>query len=364
MVTHGPLAAGASIPRVMLTMVVALFSAVAVRAASPPDPLFASDELLTVSLEIDHRALERQTEDDDPKEQDAQLSWTSEAGEALTLAVKVRPRGKSRRQLCDFPPLRLNLPKGQVGDTIFAGQDKLKLVTHCAGLGKRSRYARAHLGLEYAAYRLLNRISDVSFLVRPLKITYVDQRSAREREHFAFVIEHKDRLAVRLGVSVAEVVSIPSSRLDPVVTQRVDLFQYLIGNTDYSLVAGEEGEGCCHNSVAFSQGDGYLPVPYDFDMSGLVNKPEAKPRARLGITSVRTRLYRGYCRDRQYLDAAIEQYVAARPELMAELERAAELFDLAKSSLMNATKFIDDFYTKTLLQPAQVERRLIGRCRG
>ena len=45
--------------------------------------------------------------------------------------IRVRVRGKSRLRVCDFPPLRLNFAEGATEQTIFAGQDKLKLVTHC-----------------------------------------------------------------------------------------------------------------------------------------------------------------------------------------------------------------------------------------
>ncbi|MEO0422715.1 MAG: hypothetical protein AAF184_10295 [Pseudomonadota bacterium] len=328
---------------------------------SSPDPLFLSDDPLALTLTVDLRALELNTEA--PRDHPATLSFENAAGAPIQLDAKLRPRGHSRRQLCDFPPLRLDLPKGEVADTVFARQNKLKLVTHCVSMGKRSRNARAHVALEYLAYRMLNRLTEVSFLVRPLHVTYVDARSGREHEHVAFVIEHKRRLAARLGWPVAEVDQIPKPQLDPEVTARVDLFQFLIGNTDYSIVAGEPGEECCHNAIALQRDNRYLPIPYDFDMSGLVNKPEAKPRRSLGIRSVRQRLYRGYCRDERYLDEAVDQYVAARDLLMEEVARAAELFELSRASRMTADKFVDDFYTQVLLDPGQLERKIKRRCR-
>ncbi|MEM9385548.1 MAG: hypothetical protein AAGA68_10840 [Pseudomonadota bacterium] len=338
-----------------------LASSTAVGAGAAPDPLFLSDEPLALSLTLDLRALERNT--DEPRDHPVTVKVDEGRGEVLVLDAKLRPRGHSRRRLCDFPPLRLDLPKGAVADTVFAHQNKLKLVTHCVSMGKRSRNARAHVALEYLAYRILNRLTEVSFLVRPLRVAYVDARTGREHEHGAFVIEHKRRLAARLGWPVAEVERISRAELDPEVASRVDLFQFLIGNTDYSIVAGEPGEDCCHNAIALKRDSHYLPVPYDFDMSGLVNKPEAKPRRSLGIRSVRQRLFRGFCRDPQYLDGAIAQYVAAREELMAEVARAAELFALPKASRMMADKFVDDFYAEVLLAPVQLERKIKRRCR-
>ena len=73
-------------------------------------------------------------------------------------------------------------------------------------------------------------------------------------------------------------------------TGRVTLFQYLVGNTDYSMYFG-------HNVVSVDTGENRIvPVPYDFDWSGVVNARYAKPAPEIGTRSVRERVYRGVCR--------------------------------------------------------------------
>ncbi len=85
-------------------------------------------------------------------------------------SIKVRIRGKSCRRVCTFLPLRINFAVDGTAQSIFEGQDKLKLVTHCR------EYNSAQLDTleEYAAYRIFNLISDVSYKVRLLHITYTD----------------------------------------------------------------------------------------------------------------------------------------------------------------------------------------------
>lgn len=64
--------------------------------------------------------------------------------------IQVRVRGNSRLRVCNFPPMRFNFPKDVPEDSIFAGQDKLKLVTHC----RNREVAQTDALQEFAAYHL------------------------------------------------------------------------------------------------------------------------------------------------------------------------------------------------------------------
>ncbi|NIP93601.1 MAG: hypothetical protein GWN18_19895, partial [Thermoplasmata archaeon] len=70
---------------------------------------------------------------------------------------------------CEFPPLRLNFKKGQLDETLFDGQDKVKLVTHCRN---GDRYEQ-NVVKEYLVYRLYNVLTPLGFQVRMAHITYV-----------------------------------------------------------------------------------------------------------------------------------------------------------------------------------------------
>ena len=108
-----------------------------------------------------------------------------------------------------------------------------------------------------------------------------------------------------LGAHAARGADDRPARYDPAALVLLDVFQYFVGNTDWSAFAGPAGEQCCHNVVPFARADGVLlPVPYDFDATGIVNAPYSLPDERLRIQRVRQRLYRGRCREVSELQPA------------------------------------------------------------
>lgn len=276
--------------------------------------------------------------------------------EGHTLPLVVTRRGKSRQAECKFPPLRLNLKKKATRDTPFAGQNKLKLVTHC-----RSGFAtRGYLAAELLAYQLLNHFTAFSFRTRALKITYEDAQTHSRQQQWAFVIEHKSDLAKRNRAKANELNHVPHDDLAGKYSTVIAVYQYLIGNTDFSFTRGPAGDDCCHNVVPLTGAGGKVyPVPYDFDASGLVNPPYAAPVPNLGITKVTQRLYRGYCMHNEYLDEVIAEFIAARPKLYRDIEGFDTLPNLKTGRIK---KFVDKFYA-TIENNKGVENKLVRKCR-
>jgi hypothetical protein len=232
-------------------------------AESPPKPLFASDDTFSITLAAPLRSIANDSSDD-PDYRPAVLSYADATGAERELPIRLRARGKSRRNpdACDFPPLRLDLPKSATAGTVFAGQNKLKLVTQCQ---RRDpwRIFEQNLLKEYGLYRALNQLTPLSFRVRLVEVSYVDRdRGDAKWSSFGFFIEDKNDVAKRNQLEVADVVEVALDRLEPVQTNRIELFEFMIGNTDFSLRLGPPGESCCHNAVVMLGTDGlYRPVP-------------------------------------------------------------------------------------------------------
>lgn len=318
-------------------------------------PLFSSDDLLEVTITAPFSQIMkvRSNEEDTA----GTLSYQDpEAGEVV-LDVGIRTRGRYRRQndVCPFAPLRLNF--GKTKGTLFAKSKRLKLVTHCrTGI---DRYAQALLR-EYIAYRILNSVTDKSFRVRLLRATYVESGSGEVVEtNYAFLIERDSQVAKRLGLKIDKAESAEVRNLDGEHLNLVSLFQYLIGNTDFSPIRGAEGEACCHNFVLMGNDSGtLLSMPYDFDMSGLVSAPYGTPNPRFGLRNVRQRLYRGRCVNDKYLDGSIKAFQDARQTI---LDIGPSTPGLSGSSTSRLTKYIEDFYD-VIDSPKQVERRIRKEC--
>lgn len=331
---------------------------VGVAASAKPDRLFAAHDALEITLTAPFRSIVRDR-DDHPQDRPATLGYEFE-GEAHLVAIGIRARGKSRRErdVCTFPPLRLNLPKAAVKGTLFAKQNKLKLVTHCKSKASHQQV----LLREYLAYRMLNLLTDASFKVRLLTVNYVDEdRGGRVITRLGFLIEHKDRLARRLGTELIKITRVERNKLAPAAASLAELYQFLISNTDFSFVAGPANDLCCHNAVPFVGVAGkVIPVPYDFDVSGLVDAPYALPQENLKQRNLKDRLFRGFCRSAPHLDDAVAKAQASRDAIY---ELVADLDGLNEKNQRQVTRFIDGFY-KILDDPALYERRIAGACRG
>ena len=275
----------------------------------------------------------------DDKKDRKQLPFVLRAG-GIDHEIKVRVRGKSRIRVCTFVQMRLNFSSDVPEQSIFFGQGKLKLATHC----RAHKSDTPNLLEEYLAYRIFNIISDVSFSVRLLRVNYVDNVNRRRDAPFtqyAFVIEDDAALAERVDAIPVELPGIVLSRFDEKQAALMYLFQYMIGNTDWSLVTAFDEEACCHNGKLIERGSKVLYVPYDFDLSGLVNARYAKPDPSLNIRNVRTRRYRGFCMERATVESALDHIVARQTEIMGLVD---ELEALQDKDAAEPRRYLGEFF--------------------
>jgi len=221
------------------------------------------------------------------------------------LDLEVRARGNSRMRVCDFPPLRFNFKRSDTVGTLFVGQDKLKLVTRCK---KGDRYEKDVLE-EYAAYRIFSLFSDVSYRVRLVHLTYIDSDGRLDEafgKSYGYLIEPLGQLVSRVRGSLPEIPAVSLKWLDEEQAALVYIFEFLIANTDWSFVKADSDEHCCHNIKLIKIDPKIFPVPYDFDLAGLVNAAYAKPDPELGINKVTKRIYRGFCTETEILRGALK----------------------------------------------------------
>jgi hypothetical protein len=146
-------------------------------------------------------------------------------------------------------------------------------------------------------------------------------------------------------------------------TALLELFQMLIGNSDYSTLTGPAGSMCCHNAQLVAVKERYsdvIPIPYDFDVSGFVNAPYAKPAPQYPIKSVRQRYYTGWCKEDRHTYAAIERFNQQRQAIYAQVKNFGLL---SARTLENTLKYLDGFYT-LINSEARVAKEIFGRCRG
>lgn len=322
------------------------------------DPLFRSDEMLEITLQgpFSRIMAERSIED----EADGRIIYTEADGRRMQFDIGLRTRGNYRRRdtVCEFAPLRLNFRKGEVKDSLFHKQDKLKLVTHC--VPNDLSYRRGVLR-EYLAYRIFNLMTDKSYRVRLAHITYEDTEPGHEPvTEYGILIEHHDRLAKRIGMQRVEgEARVRLAKLDQAHLQLGSVFQYLIGNTDFSPISSEEETDCCHNYKLFGAGeDTYVAIPYDFDLSGFVNNQYATPNPRFGIRDVKQRLYRGRCMNNAMLEETLARYREKKDEILALVYDEPRL---SKGARFTQRNYLREFF-KTIDKPERVQSRMLDKC--
>ena len=295
-----------------------------------------------------------------------QWTYIDERGETQRLEVSIRTRGHFRREVCEKPPLQLNFKKSQVKGTLFAGQNKLKLVAPCRE-GKRYQQ---YVILEYLAYKIYQIITDQGFTVRLVRLSYVDRDENLEPwTDIAFVIEDDKDMARRLDLDRVNVESVLYSQLNHPRLAVLQLFQFMIGNNDYSVIKPSGNDDCCHNMELLGIEDetdpvmpdeSIIPVPFDFDFSGLVNATYAAPPSVIPIRDVRFRYFYGLCVPRPMLDEAIAELQSKREEILAQIAGTEQLEDTLRETNVS---YIEDF-DELLDDPEATNDEHVRRCRG
>lgn len=268
-----------------------------------------------------------------------------------SLAVKLRTRGIFRLKTCGFPPIRLDVPSHKAEGTPFAGEDRLKLVTHC----QNDRAYERNLLKEYALYRVFNAVTDSSFRARLVHVTYVDSARHDTLTRYGFLIESDAALGRRMAAEPLNADNLYDPVMDPSYMTLVAVFQYLIGNTDWSVWKR-------HNIAIFQRQADPKPlfaVPYDYDFSGAVNAPYASPPPQLNLQSVRQRVYRGFCQPDSILTRALARFRGAKDSIYAAVRAVP---DLPERDAKNVLDYFDQFY-QVIDNPGLVNREFVRSCR-
>ena len=338
--------------RRLRTAVCGSFLAVLLLPASPAwaERLFEGDATLDLRLSGPLSDLVDDRNDEVP------YPFTLTAG-GVDYAIELSPRGKSRLETCAFPPLRITFTEPPAESSPFFGLTRLKLVTPRRDVHN----LEVKVLEEYAAYRIFNLFSGISYRVRLLNIDFQDTTGSLGGTHAAFAIEPTEHLASRLGGEERELPGVSRNNLDPRHASRMYVFQYLVGNTDWSLVTAEGDEFCCHNGKLLQLGNQLYLVPYDFDRVGLVDASYAKPAPKTRIRKVTQRRYRGYCtEDDTPLEDAVSLSVELRPEIMAVMDA---LPGLGEDDRDKYRGFLDEYF-EAARQPAALLKEFQRSCVG
>lgn len=314
--------------------------------------LFSTDSILNLTIEMPIKDVINDLVE--RKEHAARLFYVNTDGSKMEHKIKVMVRGKTRakKATCKFPPLELNFKKKELEGSVFTGQNKLKLVTHCKSADSFEEYIKR----EYTVYKLYQHISPVSFNVRLCKITYVDLNGkSKTMTHYGFLIEGIKDVAKRNGMEVFKEPIRNQEVLNKDELDKLALFQFMIGNLDWSIPKRHNMKIVKKTSAK----DLPTAVPYDFDYSGMVDTPYAIPPEGLEISNVKSRVFRGLCRELGY-GTTIQYFKTIQNELNDELNNASYLSDNSKDDMID---YLNSFY-KLLNDLKYIDKNIDKACRA
>lgn len=297
------------------------------------EDFYQPDKVVEVTLQFDCKKLIRQK--NKQEKFPASITYQRPDGEVITRSVKVISRGKLRLDVCGFPPLKLDFDKKDLEKQNFISEiDEIKMVTHCSNVNKNDQ----NVVKEFLTYKLYNIITKYSFRVQLLNVRYLDEQGEVYAENLAFLIEPTDAMAMRLNCRESEARLNTAGALHPDLYANLLMYEYMIGNVDWDISA-------LHNLKLLRplNGGAYVPVPYDFDISGVVRAHYAAPQERVNQRYVGQRMLLGEFVSEDCFNASVQRFLDAEEAIMNTCANFTYLDEKEREKIVD---YLEPFFEK------------------
>ena len=315
--------------------------------------LFRSSKIFPIKLNYSNKEIRKST--NDTLYLNVSLQYLSEKKLWTGLPARIRARGNFRLKNCYFAPIKMKIKKKDRKGTPFKGNKELKLVLPCL----IQKEANDHVLKEFMAYKLYEFISPYHFKTRLLEIELSEPKNNKIREHNikGFFIEDMEVVAKRFNGNVLKR-NIHPLQQDGLSAVQNAIFQFMIGNTDFST-------GYSHNEKLLFVDGKSIPIPYDFDMSGLCNTSYSVVSQigdqSLPIDRVTQRLYRGFKRDEEMVKGVRDEILSKKAEILAMMDEHLIYFDDPKV-FFECRNFILEFFG-ILSDPIKFQKQILKKAR-
>ena len=314
--------------------------------------LFSSDSVVHIKMNYANKVVRKSTNDSTYLDMDLDYQVGSDW---QSIPVKIRSRGNNRLKNCYFAPIKMKIKKEDYKGTLFKGNKKLKLVLPCLTERDRNDY----LLKEFLAYKLYELISPYHYKTRLLDITLTEPRGKKSKVHNikGFFIEDIKKVADRHGGKVLKR-NVHPMQQDALCSVQNAFFQFMIGNTDFSTAYQ-------HNEKLLFVNKTSMPVPYDFDMSGLCNTSYSVVsqvgKDVLPITEVTQRMYRGFKRNNEVMLEVRNQFLENKTKMLAIIDTLKVHFENPKA-YTQCTSYINEFFN-VLANESKFKKEILDRAR-
>jgi len=297
-------------------------------------PLFDSDDPLNVTLRFNLTQFLKKKEK--AESLDGVLTIYFSKTDSIDKNVIIKHRGIWRHENCDFPPIQINFKKSIYVYSDSGKIKKMKLVTHCQTSPLYDEYVLR----EFLVYKLYSVLTDSSFRVRLLKVTYLDtEKNRKPVRQYGIFIEPVNILALRTNSAVIKLTKLSQRSIIPEVMARLAIFNYMVANWDWSI----PGQ---HNVVVIKpltleNAQFGVAVPFDFDLTGVVNAEYAITSPELGLQNIRERLFQGMCYNKEVYQEALNEFILKKDKFYSVINEFPLLNQRSKKDIIS---FLDSFF--------------------
>lgn len=323
-------------------------SSVCAQVELKSDQLFENQDPLKIKLSYSNKVIRLET-DDTTYVKTNMSYWNNNKWNDLE--VSLRARGNFRRSKCYFPPIKMKIKKSKAEGSLFEGNKNLKLVVPCLLQDEKND----NIVQEFIAYKFYEKISPYHFKTRMVEIEFLEVKKNKTIVHNlkGFLIEDDKRVADRFeGKSFKRYIH--PKAMDDMTSIQNSMFQFMIGNTDFSVAYQHNGKLLYANKKIY-------PLPYDFDLCGLVDASYAIVNSRLGIKSVKDRKYRGFKRDESMVYEVRDQLLGKKSEFFQIVDAQESKFELS-AEFESTKEFLTSFFG-ILEDKATFEKEVIQNMR-
>ena len=310
--------------------------------------LFDDAGILEISLQGNIRDLfnDRAAQ---PQNHPVTIAYKSDDSMQHILVADAKTRGHFRKmkENCIYPPILLHFIKSDaLNGSVFRKQDKYKLVMPCQG--------DEYVVREWLVYKMYNLVTPKSFQAKLVKVKIEDTKSKKNPPAFYGILLEDDKKMAKRNNNISIEKKLRPEQAETDAFLKMTVFEYLIGNTDWSVQYLQNIKLIAPDSNGTA-----TTVPYDFDHSGLVNAPYAKPAEELQMESVHERRYRGYCiKNMKQFDAAIALFNRIKKEIYGLYTDCTYLDEKYKKATL---KYLDEFYA-VINNPTAVQKEFGYPC--
>lgn len=307
-----------------------IVSSVCGQVEQKSDLLFENQDPLKIKLSYSNKEIRLETDDTTYIKTNMAYWYNNKWND---LEVSLRARGNFRRSKCYFPPIKMKIKKSNAEGSLFEGNKKLKLVVPCLLQEEKND----NVLQEFIAYKFYEKISPYYFKTRMVEIEFLEIKKNQNIVHNlkGFLIEDDKRVADRFEGKSFERYIHPKA-MDDMTSVQNSMFQFMIGNTDFSVAYQHNGKLLSIDKIIY-------PLPYDFDLCGLVDASYAIVNSRLGIESVKDRKYRGFKRDESLVRDVKDQFLNKKSQFFQILDAQQSKFELS-SEFESAKDFVSSFF--------------------